>query len=209
MYLNNFSVRIIGGNEAESGYVEMRHGQVYKLSLRNSRVVNCDARVTIDGKDVGTWRIPSLSSIVLARPVHDDGQFTFYKVGTREARQAQLDEYSGELGLIEVVFTPELVEPVVYKEYSYQNQWTNTGGLEMGACAPIVAAAGGGSQSRSEKSLSAGGTGLSGQSNQKFGTTYKIDYDLSQRTTIYLRLVARDDGPRPLTAHSNPIPPRI
>jgi len=108
MYLNDFSVRVPGGRESGSGYVELKHGQKYSLVLRNSRNVRCDAKVEIDGQHVGTWRVDANGSISLERPVHDDGRFTFYAVGTREAQQANLNEGSSELGLIKVTFTPEL-----------------------------------------------------------------------------------------------------
>lgn len=238
MYLNKFSVRVVGGNETSSGYVEMRHGKVYKLCLRNSRRVRCDAQVEIDGKDVGTWRIPSCSSITLERPADDDGEFTFYKVGTLEARQAALDVRSDNLGLIAVTFSPERARRVVKPLPSVPEtppwptsppQWGNTedypeffGSIslsaEFGGDEVVVACAGGepvrsrgrGGSAGAPKSLSAGGTGLSGQSNQRFGTTGMIEYDYTQQTTIHLRLVAqKDDGPRPLVARSNPKPPRF
>lgn len=118
MYLNDFSVRVPGGRESGSGYVELKHGQKYSLVLRNSRNVRCDAKVEIDGQHVGTWRVDANGSISLERPVHDDGRFTFYAVGTREAQQANLNEGSSELGLIKVTFTPELKS--TWRTYPYQ-----------------------------------------------------------------------------------------
>ena len=227
MYLNNFSVRVIGGHEKASGYVEMRHGQVYKLSLRNSRFRLCDVQIDIDGKDIGTWRIPANVAILLERPSNDRGQFTFYKVGTREARQAQLDVSSDELGLIKATFTPEIVRPPAVNTLlgidevdTYNTKWTPITwmgddvafGASLGG-GPVVACAGGGrgSSAGSPKGLSAGGTGLSGKSNQRFGNTYPIEYDYEQQTVIHLRLVSEkeDAGPRPLTARANPVPPRF
>jgi hypothetical protein len=221
MYFNKFSVRVVGGDEVSSGYVEMVHGQVYKLCLRNNRRVRCDARVEIDGKNVGTWRIPARDTITLERPAHDDGQFTFYEVGTPEARKAHLNVFSDDLGLVRVTFSPEKVRRVnqlisIDEVHVYNTpQWSNTGaqfyGAEMGAedsGVPLAYAGGGGTQSRA-KSLNAGGTGLSGRSKQQFGTCGPIKYDMEQQTTINLRLVAVKDEPRPLTAHSNPVPPRI
>ena len=107
MYLNQFSVRVIGGNEQSGGYVELPHGKKYSLSLRNGRDVRCDARVEIDGKDVGTFRIDASRTIRLERPAHDTGRFTFYKLGTAEAHQAGLEEGNPNLGLVKVTFTPE------------------------------------------------------------------------------------------------------
>src|SRR3990167_10124375 len=103
-YWNNFSVRIPEGRE-NGGYVEMEHGKQYSLVLRNDHGVPCDAKVDIDGKTVGTWRIYASGSIQLERPANDDGRFTFYRAGTPEAQQAQLPRGSNDLGLVRVTFT--------------------------------------------------------------------------------------------------------
>jgi hypothetical protein len=193
MYLNKFSVRVIGGTEQSSGYVELQNKQKYKLCLRNSRQFErCDANVEIDGKHVGTWRIPAGSSVTLERPAHDDGCFTFYQVGTEEARKAQLDELNLDLGLIKVTFTPEIPRK------RYVNQWLGINEVHV---------------YKTEWTPVEGSTWSydnCSKSNQKFWDAGEIDYDLSQRTTIYLRLVAKkDDGPRPLVERSNKIPPRL
>lgn len=207
MYLNQFSVRVVGGSETHSGYVELDHGQQYQLCLRNCRREKCDATVKIDGKEVGTWRIPANRSITLERPINDTGIFTFFKAGTKEAREAALNEGSPDLGLIEVTFIPE---EKVFREAPYvpqpfcadfgEQKWRS----EPQYMASLCNSRRGGAQSLS------GGTGLSGKSGQQYGTTYRITHDYSQTTTIYLRLIAREnDGIRPLTAYSNPKPPRI
>jgi len=208
MYLNDFSARIPEGNEASGGYVEMRHGQTYTLRLRNSRDARCDARVEVDGKHVGTWRIHAHSGITLERPAHDIGKFTFYKLGTTEADAAQLNGGDPNLGLVKVTFTPEKVrhyhstQPV--HPWSAPNTYlSSTKGVR--GSSPLMAAC-------SYQAHSAGGTGLSGISGQQFTDAAHIDYDYSQQTTIHLRLVCKenhDHEPRPLTSTSNPIPPRI
>jgi len=217
MYLNDFSVRIPESNEAPGGYVEMRHGQTYTLKLRNSRNVRCDARVEIDGKHVGTWRVRTNSGITLERPAHDTGQFTFYKLGTPEASAAQLNGGDPNLGLVRVTFMPERerVYPTAWPKpwepwprppwqpwpIPYRHQYDWSASTKSLAEMPMA----GNYQSRS-----AGGTGLSGASGQQFVDAGHIDYDYSQQTVIHLRLVCKDDhGPRPLTSTSNPVPPRV
>lgn len=213
MYLNQYSVRVVGGNEIAGGYVEMAHEQTYELSLRNSRNTRCDARVEIDGKHVGTWRVPAHQSITLERPAHDQGQFTFYKLGSYEGQQAGLDEGNPNLGLVKVTFTPEkavtsfsvtytpeepypLPEPKWRGETNVTYTDTNTGSISY-AAAPQA------------KGLSSGGTGLSGHSHQQFGQAAWMNLDYSQSTTIHLRLVCKENGPRPLTSYSTPVPPRV
>lgn len=212
MYLNGFSVRIPEGVETHSGYVEMEHGKKYVLVLRNSKDIPCDAMVEIDGKEVGTWRIPCNRSITLERPSNDIGRFTFYELGTMEAEQAGLDEHSEDLGLIRVTFTPEVsritqhvfMSPEVWQpdfenEQYYLGSSNSYGGLNRRR----------GRGSSAGPTPKGGGTGLSGKSEQRFGRARKIEYDYSQRTIINLRLVSRQDTPRPLKPISNPVPKRI
>ena len=209
MLLNNFSVRIVGGTEVAGGYVELAHGRQYSIVLSNKNATRCDAKVTIDGKTIGEFRVNAHSSITLERPVHDSGKFTFYKSGSIEAEQAQLDEASAELGLVNVVFTPEhqATYSVTYSTYNPRpitttDTWSNTGNdypIAMAAVASPVT-----------RGLSSGGTGLSGKSRQEFVETNALNHDYLRQTTINLRLVCREDnGPRPLTAFSTPVPPRV
>lgn len=203
MYLNQFSVRVIGGNEVSGGYVEMRHGTIYMLALHNGRDVRCDAKVSIDGKEIATWRIEPNQTIKLERPANDNGCFTFYELGTTEAQQAQLQNTS-DLGLIAVTFTPEVkvIRPVHTHTYSVPiKDWEFTS-----TCFDLPVAS---TYSSSTTMRSAGGTGLSGSSNQVYGVASGIEYDYSQQTTIYLRLVGVKNQVRPLVQNANPIPPRV
>jgi hypothetical protein len=221
MYLNDFSVRVLEGREQPGGYVEMAHGQRYRLQLRNNRSVRCDARVEIDGQPVGTWRIDAHSTITLERPAQDDGYFTFYELGTPEAKSAQIAD-DANTGLIAVTFTPEMVCAIAW-------QWTGVTPREYPApkvtfddshTAGRITLGGGTVMSNTQSacnlssvqcSYTAGGTGLEGHSGQTFGRAGAITYDYSQQTVIHLRLVGggKAEGPRPLTQRSTPIPPRI
>lgn len=210
MFLNNFSVRIPEGNELPGGYVELAHTQKYTLHLHNMRKVDCDAIIEIDGKSIGTFRLHANDTMRLERPPHDNGYFTFYKIGTQEAQQAQLNEGSPDLGLVKVTFIPAQeykftwATPIWHDGEEWQahpSSLTGTTNVSYRSGSARVSAGG----------VSAGGTGLSGHSNQTFLDVGSIDRDYSQSTTIYLRLVAKNglDKPRPLTQYSTPIPPRI
>lgn len=205
MLLNNYSLRIVGGTETPGGYVSLHHTQTYQIQLRNNNPKRCDARVEVDGKHVGTWRLEAFSTATLEHPADDEGRFTFYKVGTSESQAAQLSEGSPDLGLVKVTYTPE-VTPVY--SYTYIPQSTITWGQTYysnttGAAIPK-------SLDASVSYRSAGGTGLSGHSNQNYGQAGEISYDYSGQTTIFLRLVCVDnDGPRPLTQFSTPVPPPV
>jgi len=199
MYLNQFSVRIPEGRELDGGYVELAHGTVYTLVLRNDRQTRADAWVEVDGQAVGTFRLASHSTLRLERPAHDRGCFTFVHVGTAEAAQAGLRPGDPNLGLVRVVFTPEQVTPVVPLVTDATSPW------QVGV--PVQNAV---ASRESARGLTAGGTGLSGQSSQTFVPAAHIRPDVSQQTTIHLRLVASDDATvRPLTAFSTPVPPAV
>lgn len=206
MYLNDFSVRVPEGNETSGGYVELAHNTQYNLVLNNNRNVRCDARVEIDGKHVGTWRIGNRDTLRLERPAHDDGHFTFYKVGTAEAGRIGLDTGDPNLGLVKVTFTPEKQQgPQVKEFHSYRSAGAHGVTVTDWAGDAPVAMAG----VATYTSRSAGGTGLSGKSNQQFTSVHELDYDYSKQTVIHLRLVTASDEPRPLTSFSTPIPPSV
>jgi hypothetical protein len=228
MYLNQFSVRVIGGIEKNNGYVEMRHNLQYSISLRNDRYTNCDAVVTIDGKEVGTWRIPSRSQITIDRPANDSGIFTFFEVGSKKGRKAGLVEGDPKNGLISVRFIPERQyaniswvttypdlepRPLTGNQY-YDTNWnTGTFGDTTGTfaepCSVITCSNSVSDRGSSSTSYSAGGTGLSGQSDQIFGSAPVISRNYAESVTVNLRLVSSKSKVRQLRPISSPIPPPV
>ncbi len=204
MYLNNFSVRIPEGNETPGGYVELSHNQQYSLVLKNNRHLRCDARIEVDGKHLGTFRIPKHETITLDRPAHDTGKLTFYEIGTVEGNKIGLTRDDPNLGLVKITFTPEKDEVVT----PLYDSGIAMASMSYSSGAPAVRTRTSVSHN-SSKSRSAGGTGLSGKSNQTFAEAYALDLDYSQQTVIHLRLVSRSNDPRPLTTFSTPIPPSV
>lgn len=265
MTLNQFSLRIIGGHEVAGGYVEMSSGEQYTLQLRNFRNVPCQADVKVDGKEAGCFIIPAKGSMSLERPEHDQGRFTAYLQGTEteEFKKAGLEGVSeGELGLIQVTFTPQVFQPshatvitlppenrryypypwypydppynppwIPRGPYKYEIHWSDTdsagsadsysstggttveeGNTVLGFESSSVSSSADSVGTTTQNCASGGpmGTGLSGHSNQEFVPATIGELDVSQRTTISLRLVGkREDamGPRPLTSIGNPVPP--
>lgn len=253
MELNGFGVTVPQGKETPEGYVELEHGTKYTLALKNTRSVRCDARVEIDGKHVGSWRVKPNTVIVLERPLHNAGKFTFYRVGTVEADKLGMSKSNPERGLLRVQFIPELKEVDLFSklddlsvnfEESLESQFA---ALESGSDAeaelhadldaeleamkaellgPLPMSSqqtdvnadpelealrirldlpGPATTSRSpSRSVTAGTTGLSGKSEQKFVDAQPIKHDFSQTTIIHLRLVAPKYSPV-----SNPVPPPI
>lgn len=116
MYQNSFSVNVEGGQERESGYVELRHGTKYALKLRNERSVPCDAMVEIDGKEVGAYRIEPHTTIRVERPANEAKRFTFYRADTEESEKSgQSGVMFEERGLIKVTFNPGVAKTKVIK----------------------------------------------------------------------------------------------
>ena len=219
MYLNNVSVRVPEGSEKTSGYVEIEHGKQYTVVLRNSHDVRCNAEVNIDGKNIGTFRIAANSTIRLERKPDDNGKFTFYRLGSKEGTKSDLGSVStSDLGLLKVVFTPEVkpitvttFTPKTFRQYQWPDQWTDDdytityGNTSSANCVldSVTCCS----------SMSAGGTGLSGHSDQGFIEVADMCLDYSKQTTIHLRLVeaSKTNEPRPLTPvmNSSPIPPPV
>lgn len=102
----SYSLEIPEGIERNDGYVELAHKSRYTIKLSNQSTKRCDVEVHIDGGRVGVWRVSEQSSIILERPVHDRGFFTFFESGSPEAVKSgiSINDYTG---LITAIFKPE------------------------------------------------------------------------------------------------------
>jgi hypothetical protein len=165
-----FRVFVPQGNHLPSGHVELKHQAQYSISLTNDAREQCDAHVEIDGKHVGTWRIPQCASVDIERPADDNGRFTFYRLDSSDGRRSGLRK-DDDLGLITVTFFPELKQ----RQSSFDQE-------------PI----------KIMYSRRQGGTGLSGVSSQRFCTAEYIEHDHAKKEIIHLRLIASDEDSRPL-----------
>jgi hypothetical protein len=223
--LNGFLVQVPEClEETCDNYVVMQHGQQYSLKLSNHHKDSgsckpCDADAYIDGKFVGSWRIPFGQNILLERSVNDSGKFTAYRKDSAEAKQAGIDSNSSELGLIKVVFRPgtkkiQVARVVISYPYvplpyidpnpwPWHIYWNTTSDSNTYSCNTTSTASYNsgnepqGTLTRSCENLVGGGTGLSGESSQRFSEVEELSYD-EPCTTIFLRLAFRDEEPRPL-----------
>ncbi len=162
-----------------TGHVLISHRQQFSVLLKNRNEMRCDAQVAIDGKVVGSWRIPPHGKIELERPVNDAGRFTFYMLGSKEARQAGISA-TDAVGLVSVTFMPELPPRPIPPRSVHESQLSF--------------------------SPKQGGTGLSGQSAQTYATVVPLNYDRNNFVTINARLYCDDGAPRPLVAASGSVP---
>lgn len=188
MELNGYQVIIKNGEELDGGYVLLGHNTKYSISLINDNATDCDAEITIDGNEIGVYRVRALNSIMLERPSSQNGCFTFYKLDSREGVQASLKK-GQDLGLISVIFKPERIREKGQNNYQ---------------------PGGSGAYQRPGKSVSAGGTGLSGESSQRFKSVEKLDYDKNKTSTINIRLICDESEIiRPLSSKNTEIPPSL
>lgn len=221
MQIGDFRVTILEGINRPDGYVEMSHGQKYTISLHNSANKRAAADIWIDGKNIGTFRLNSSQTLTLEHPSKDNGQFTFYKDGTREALAAELDKVSkSDRGLIMVIFKPEKItedieyelEYPLYPVYGSYIQYPTYNSVQDKSKESEIRSFGitnmssFSQQSKLDvsKDFGSGGTGLSGSSNQKFKSVPKLNYDQDAFVTISLRLIS--SGIKPLRANPVPVP---
>ncbi len=172
MRTGDFELCIVGGHEQlNQPVIEMRHAQVYQLSLVNHGTKRCDATVRIDGKPVGTWRVPASQHIVLEHPVDQTGKFTFFVLGTSEADATNIQD-DALVGLVEAIFTPEKQENTLRSRLAAPAVRANF----LPGLKPAV-------------KQDVGGTGLSGKSEQQYGHAERIEYDRAAQVSIQVRLV--------------------
>lgn len=217
MRVGNVSLLIPEGKELDSGHVELAHGSVYRITLMNHCYNRrCDATVEVDGKEVGCFRLERGGEAVLERPVNDTGRFTFFKADSPEAESAGVAGISKDSrGLVQVRFKPEKVQlqPVQHTNArkgavligstlrSSHARSASTPDLHDGCFFEPC------SNSSSPKDVSAGVTGLTGKSDQRFYSVVNLDYDPLEEVVISIRLVC-ETSVRPLqpVVKSNPVP---
>lgn len=113
--LNGFGFTIISDDvthftrqNGKHNYFSLRNLSEYKIKLINNRKTRSDANVSIDGESIGTWRIPSFSSIIIQRPANVNRKLIFIKENSYTAKYTDISQNDYNNGLVTVVFTPEL-----------------------------------------------------------------------------------------------------
>lgn len=220
MRIGNFSVTIPEGREIDSGHVSIPHNTKYTIRIYNHDYRRrVDTAVSVDGKDVGLFRVNFNGVLTLEHPAHDNGCFTFFEVASEDAQEAKVREVSKDnKGLVQVLFKPEKIRDVVKAPYQrVRGVGSSAGGQSVGgtiadSAEPILRGHSAFSDKRWEET-SAGITGLTGHSDQDFYTVPNLDYDPSAEVTITLRLVCgkavRKLTSVPPVVSSNPIPPPV
>ncbi|KAI8487649.1 hypothetical protein Bbelb_346420 [Branchiostoma belcheri] len=204
-----YRVAIVGGKHYEideEEFVEMDHSSSYHIRLTNSHLRSCDAQLSIDGKDVGTWRLEPKQEIELERPEEEQMCFTFFSTRMAPA-EAGIRRGVEENGLVQVTFTPEKMreEKTTVKDlYRGGDQ-----GAEDDTASSDSSSGEEDEPFRSDTPLnwSSGATALQGISQQEFEQVEgEIEKDEEAQVIMILRLVARIDGPK-VEVSSAPIKP--
>jgi hypothetical protein len=211
MEYNGFRVTVLGGKyETSEGHVAIDHNGKFSLRLHNRHrgpdgCVPCDAEVILNGKPVGTFRVPFGESVTVERPANDTGRFTAYAENSVEAASIGIDRNSNDLGLIEVVFHPGTYKKSIQRVERYDSIPLSYGGMHREVTRGMTSKSIGGARSYgwSGDAISASycanesmsfdeplgmGIGLSGRSEQRFTTVEDLDYNESA-TRIVLRLI--------------------
>lgn len=200
MKVDKYALEIIPGTEDDTGYVQMQHGQVYVIRIVNDDYHQADAEVFVDGNAVGVFRLPRKSSLDLEHPSTDSGRFTFYELMSREGSAAGIRAHS-DLGVVQAHFYPEKD-----REFFLGTQPQSEPNPEREREIERMLYG-----DPPEDGYIAGGTGLSGASNQQFHSVSKIERDPDKHVVITLRLAGVKSAPRPLnpTVVANAVPPPL
>lgn len=200
MRLGNFSVLVPEGREHGTGHVGLNHSTVYTIRLGNHGSVDCDADVEVDGKSVGCFRLHAYQSVCLERPADDTGRFTFFRSESAESQQAGEAGIARESkGLVRVTFKPARKPQHVMRPMGMVSRGGPCGQSVGGDYKGIAEEKTSGRIQLESMNASAGITGLTGTSGQRFVTVANLDYDLSAVVEIALRLVCKESSAvRPL-----------
>lgn len=184
MKIGKCEARVIPGVEMASGHVKMTHGTEYSVYVGNGFSEDADAEISVDGKLIGTWRIPAFLNVEIERPANSERKLTFYKSGTAESfHSGEISVNRDNMGLVSVKIIPERRREMMVGYSSMLGGAMRYGG---------------------------GMSGLGRMSSQRFGIARKIDRDYLRAITINLRLVCDNSYPVPITdVRENPVPPPL
>jgi hypothetical protein len=165
-------------NKLEETVFALRHGEEYKIKIENHhKNLRANASVSVDGKNIGYFRINADSSLTLERPADRDRRLTFYKRGTKEALKGGLESNNAEQGILRVTIEKE-------KESSATQQIVVTKQRSCHSCD-------GPGDDVVDCSFSMGGTALGGTSSQRFLSASKMR--TADRVIIIRALMVVDD----------------
>ncbi len=111
MRVKDYSVRILNTkenpvHESSVGHVYMEDGQQYIISISNYSSKDALAKISIDGKEVLSVKVPKNDKVKVDCPLNSDQRFTFFRSASPEGKELLSGILKDNLGLI----TVDLVE---------------------------------------------------------------------------------------------------
>lgn len=218
--LNGFGFSIISDdvthltrNQGKYHYFSIPNFSEYKIKLINNKEVRCDAVVSVDGENIGTWRVPAFDSITILRPANVNRKLIFVKEDSYTAKYAGVTKNDSNNGLITVVFKPELETIHPYesgfgyvRSPTFYDKWTY--GYDDSITKPPVPeqfplylnSSGTNTQNSGIKSVDSGyktgATILGAGTDQNFSVSARIyQYDKDNITTLNARLIIKPKRP--------------
>lgn len=86
----------------------LNHGEEYKIKILNHhKTLRANASISVDGKNIGYFRVERDASIMAERPSSQERRLTFYKRGTKEAQKGGLSDNNPEQGILRVTIEQE------------------------------------------------------------------------------------------------------
>lgn len=210
--LNGFSLQIlakqngrfhVASEQRQPGgayIVPLAHETEYELQLANYNDTEADAEVYIDGELVIIVKLWAGETMTIEHGDIDYRKFVFVKEKSQIAREAGVQPFVFDNGLIKVVF--KLRKKPMYEALRHRPIYEAVAGSAMAApsvgarmAAPSLAMRQPAAPAASAQSYEAGATVLGNVSNQRFTEALPIPPDeIASETTIMLRLVAGSSG---------------
>jgi hypothetical protein len=161
------------------GVFKLKHGTEYKVMIRNDhRSCRANAKINIDGKLIGRFRIEANSKIVIERPDDDNKarKLTFYNINSEEGRAGNLTNIpSSDLGKIKIEIQKEIERSLSTDEDDYLDCSSPP---RRGMCVQT----------------DGGGTALGRKSKQKFYIASPIE-TVPEIYILEARMILQDDDP--------------
>jgi hypothetical protein len=211
--LDGYSLSIMGGGwrgtaPEKDQLVPCEDGSTFMIVLKNGNNTPCEAEVTLDGKQQGTWVMKPHEQCILERPTHKKQLFTFVFV-EKHGAAAGLTAGSPTNGLVSVKFTPEKKKPTFSFGFGARTAEGCEGCEDMDGdddvCEMAPAGFSFGIKRRSGESRGAtrsykeGGTCLTGSSSQQFNSVKGLDLDHEAARSLHLRLVGKEPDSNSIT----------
>lgn len=181
-------------------YYSMPRDTEYNVCMHNRSSDRVNAVLTIDGEEMGKWRINAHSEITVERPAHNQRKFTYVKENSWQEVMGGIRQGSSDNGLIEVRFIPEarvydainfddIPDPSM-RSFNYSSE--NSLGTRAQSYNESLSFS---NKSTNDAGFAVGGTVLGDDSSQRFGDASRIIEDEQRAITKRVRLVV-DKGVR-------------